>query len=41
MSEIAPGAHVVVATPGTPELDRALAQALALCGVAVPDAAFG
>lgn len=39
--EIAPGAQVVVATPGAPELDRALAQALALCGVAVPDAAFG
>jgi hypothetical protein len=39
-AEIAPQAHIVGAEPGTPRLDRALAQALALTGVAVPDAAF-
>ncbi len=38
--EVAPTAHVVVAAPGTPDLERALAQALAQVGVALPDAAF-
>ena len=34
-------AHVVPSAPGTPDLDRSLAQALAMCGVALPDAALG
>lgn len=37
---LAPDSHVVHSAPGTPDLDRRLAQALALCGVAVPDAAL-
>lgn len=37
---LAPGAHVVPSAPGTPDLDRRLAQALAMCGIAVPDAAL-
>lgn len=37
---IAPRATVVPSAPGTPDLDRSLAQALATCGVALPDAAF-
>ena len=37
---IAPRAVVVPSAPGTPDLDRSLAQALATCGVALPDAAF-
>jgi hypothetical protein len=38
---LAPRAHVVPSAPGTPDLDRSLAQALAMCGVALPDAALG
>lgn len=38
--EIAPQAEIVVAPPGTPDLDRALASALALTGVALPDDSF-
>src|SRR5207249_2874110 len=38
--EVAPSAEVVVAPPGTPKLDRALAHALALTGIAIPDAAL-
>jgi hypothetical protein len=38
--EVAPNAEVVVAPPGTPDLDRALAHALALTGIAIPDAAL-
>jgi hypothetical protein len=37
--ELSP-AEVIVASPGTPDLDRALAHALAAMGIAVPDAAF-
>jgi hypothetical protein len=37
---LAPGAVTVPSAPGTPDLDRSLAQALATCGVALPDAAF-
>ena len=40
VAELAPSAHVVRATPGTPDLHQALAHALALVGVALPDAAF-
>ena len=38
--ELAPSAQVVVAPPGTPDLDRELAHALALTGIAIPDAAL-
>jgi len=37
---LAPSAQVVPSAPGTPDLDRSLAQALATCGVALPDAAL-
>jgi hypothetical protein len=37
---VAPSTEVVVAPPGTPDLDRALAHALALTGIAIPDAAL-
>lgn len=39
--ELVPGTNVVLARPGTPDLDRALAGALALTGIAVSDAALG
>jgi hypothetical protein len=38
---LSPEVHVVPSAPGTPDLDRSLAQALAMCGVALPDAALG
>jgi hypothetical protein len=38
--ELAGDAEVVVAPPGTPKLDRALAHALALTGIAIPDGAL-
>ena len=38
--QISPRAEIVVVPPGTPDLDRALASALALTGVALPDDAF-
>ncbi|HSL10812.1 MAG TPA: hypothetical protein VLA82_05815 [Actinomycetota bacterium] len=37
---LSPSALVVLSAPGTPDLDRALALALATCGVAVPDSAL-
>jgi hypothetical protein len=37
---LAPRAVTVPSAPGTPDLDRSLAQALATCGVALPDAAL-
>jgi hypothetical protein len=37
---IAPRATALASAPGTPDLDRSLAHALATCGVALPDAAF-
>jgi hypothetical protein len=40
VAELAPSAHVVLAPPGSPEMHQALAQVLALAGVALPDAAF-
>jgi hypothetical protein len=40
VGDLAPSAEVVVAAPGTPDLDRALAHALALTGIVVPDAAL-
>jgi ABC-type amino acid transport substrate-binding protein len=40
VAELAPSAHAVIAPPGTPDLHAALAEALALTGVALPDAAF-
>jgi hypothetical protein len=40
VAELAPAAHAVVAPRGTPDLHAALAEALALTGVALSDAAF-
>jgi riboflavin biosynthesis pyrimidine reductase len=39
--ELVPSANVVLARPGTRDLDRALAEALALTGIALPDSALG